>query len=308
LADNYIDFSAYDKNHNGAISRDELQIMYLVAGGESATGATPGIWAYQWCMYGGNAEAPTLDGVKIMSCYDGGNYSRFGEKHFDSNNGSDASIGIIAHELGHAVFGLPDLYDIDGSSEGIGNFGLMGAGSWGKKPDDNQPGKTPVHMTGWSKIYSGFVTPEIVDRNITDLNITGTSYSDYHLYKIGTGIAGEYFLIENRAPNSYDMGLTTLEGTDSFTGGLSILHVDDNQQDNSDENHKLVDIVEANNAGLDSEADRGHINNLFFSGNADSFTPNTTPNSNRYDGNSTGISITNISETGSTMSVDININ
>jgi M6 family metalloprotease-like protein len=307
LANSYIDFSAYDKNHNGAISKDELQIMYLVAGGESATGVTPGIWAHAWCMYGGNAEAPTHDGVKIMNCGDNGGYSRFGERHFGID-GPDASMGIIAHELGHAALSLPDLYDYDGSSEGIGDFGLMGGGSWGKKPGDNYPGETPVHMTGWSKIKSGFAVPEVINSDVTNLNIRGASYSDYKFYKIYTGVADEYFLIENRAPSGYDMGLTSLAGTDSFTGGLSILHIDDTRQNNSDDAHRVVDIEEANNAGLDSKADRGHINNLFFSGNSDSFTPTSTPNSNTNDGANTGISVTNISDAGSTMSVDIDVN
>ena len=307
LANSYIDFSAYDKNHNGAISKDELQIMYLVAGGESATGVTPGVWAHAWCMYGGNAEAPTHDGVKIMNCGDNGGYSRFGERHFGID-GPDASMGIIAHELGHAALSLPDLYDYDGSSEGIGNFGLMGGGSWGKKPGDNYPGETPVHMTGWSKIKSGFAVPEVINSDVTNLNIRGASYSDYKFYKIYTGVADEYFLIENRAPSGYDMGLTSLAGTDSFTGGLSILHIDDTRQNNSDDAHRIVDIEEANNAGLDSKADRGHINNLFFSGNSDSFTPTSTPNSNTNDGTNTGISVTNISDAGSTMSVDIDVN
>jgi immune inhibitor A len=42
----------------------------------------------------------------------------------------DSKIGVCAHELGHLIFGWPDLYDTDGSSEGLGNWCLMGGGSW----------------------------------------------------------------------------------------------------------------------------------------------------------------------------------
>ena len=307
LTNDYIDYSQYDRNNNNAISREELQIMFLVAGGERATGVRPGIWAHAWCMYGGNAEAPTLDGVEVMGCYTNGGYSRFGESHF--SHGTDASIGIIAHELGHGALELPDLYDTDlnSISEGIGNFGVMGAGSWGQKSIEEAPGTTPTHMTGWSKVYAGFVDPIVIENNSSNLKFRGTSYIDYQLYKITTRRSGEYFLLENRTNSGYDRGLFSLEGETDFAGGLSILHIDDNMHNNDDETHKLVDIEEANNAGLDAGTHRGHINNLYFSGNIDSFTPTTTPNSNLYNGTSSGLSVTNISDTGASMFADIEI-
>jgi M6 family metalloprotease-like protein len=307
LTNDYIDYSQYDINNNNAISKDELQVMFLIAGGECSTGLSPGVWAHAWCMYGRNAEAPTLDGVEVMGCSTNGGYSRFGESHF--NHGTDATVGIIAHELGHAALGLPDLYDTDagGVSEGIGNFGLMGAGNWGNKSNQELPGTTPTHMTGWSKVRSGFVTPTVIESNKLNLEFRGTSFIDYQLYKINTGHDGEYFLLENRTNNGYDRGLFSLEGETDFSGGLSIVHIDDNMADNNDETHKLVDIEEADNAGLDTGAHRGHINNLYFSGNVDSFTPTTAPNSNLYDGTSSGLSITNISATGNSMSADIEI-
>ena len=64
-------------------------------------------------------------------------------------------IGVVAHELGH-FFGLPDLYDTDGSSNGDGNWGLMAAGSWGF--DGSQ--QYPTHMSSWSKSKLGWLTPE----------------------------------------------------------------------------------------------------------------------------------------------------
>lgn len=120
LAGEHINFAQYDTDNNGAISSEELQIVFLAAGGELATSAHPGIWAHQWCMDTSiNVQPPTLDNVILMSCDHEGVYAAFGEKHFDAATGNDATIGIIAHELGHAVFGLPDLYDTDGSSAGI---------------------------------------------------------------------------------------------------------------------------------------------------------------------------------------------
>ncbi len=37
--------------------------------------------------------------------------------------------GVYVHEFGHA-FGLPDLYDVDYSSKGVGHWSLMSGGSW----------------------------------------------------------------------------------------------------------------------------------------------------------------------------------
>ena len=117
LANAFIDFSAYDTNGNLHIDKEELQIMFLVAGGELATGLMPGIWAHASCL-----DGQILDGVEVMQCTNG-SYTAFGERHSDFGaGGTDATIGIIAHELGHGAFYLPDLYDTDGSSEGIGNF------------------------------------------------------------------------------------------------------------------------------------------------------------------------------------------
>ncbi len=312
LADEYIDFAQYDTDKNGAISSNELQIMFLVAGGELATSAHPGIWAHQWCMDTSiNVGPPKLDNVTLMSCDYEGVYAAFGEKHFDALTGNDATVGIIAHELGHAVFGLPDLYDTDDSSEGIGNFGLMGAGSWGYKEGEFY-GATPVHMTGWSKAYSGFVVPAVVT-DAQELQIKAASSTGYTLYKIPTGRSGEYFLIENRANSGYDRGLYILKELGDFEGGLSILHIDDTllpgcittNSCNENESHKLVDIEEANRPGLDTNKHRGDYLNLFFQANNASFTPSTDPNSDRYDGSDSGVNITNISGPGDIMSADL---
>ncbi len=302
LADAYIDYAAYDTDGDGAIESDELQVMFLVAGGESATGAAPGIWAHAWCLYGQyGADAPTLDGVKVMDCASGGGYSRFGERHFWSH---DATIGIIAHELGHAAFSLPDLYDTDYSSEGIGSFGLMGGGSWAYQSADEDYGATPVHMSAWSKLQNGWISPTTVSVSTNNIALAGTDSGSYNVLRIVTGNTGEYFLIENRAAGGYDRGLFALDYA-TYEGGMAIWHIDENQAGNTDETHKLVDIEDANDPELDSGAGWGTRTNLYYAGNKTDFTPATTPNSRRYDNTNDGISVTNISAAGATMYLDV---
>ncbi len=64
-------------------------------------------------------------------------------------------VGVIAHEYGHEI-GLPDLYDRDGSSDGVGNFCLMSGGSW------NGSGATPAPPSAWCKSYLGWLSPELI--------------------------------------------------------------------------------------------------------------------------------------------------
>ena len=56
-----IDFSSYDADSDGKLSKNELQVMFLVAGGESAAGGVPGIWGHASCL----VTNETFDGYKI---------------------------------------------------------------------------------------------------------------------------------------------------------------------------------------------------------------------------------------------------
>jgi len=298
--DDKVDFSSYDTNADGYIAYDELQIMYIVAGGETAYGdpVASSIWAHKWCV---GSSPPTHDDVTLMHC-SYGNYSRFGERH----GSHDATIGIIAHELGHSAFLLPDLYDYDNSSAGIGRFGLMGAGSWGSKPGDDFAGQTPVHPTGWAKIKMGFITPTVIT---ADGTYTANDFDSdsYNVLKINSGTTDEYFLFENRNALGYDLALNRLTGAlDSFAGGMLITHIDDNETDNTNDAKRIVDIEEANNAENDSGGG-GHINGLYFDGNSGTFNSTSTPNSNKNDGTASNISITNIGAQSAAMNFDVEI-
>ena len=292
--DSQINFAAFDTDSNGFIGYGELQIIYLNAGGESAYGTSPGIWAHKSC----DSSAPTHDSVVLSHCSHG-TYSRFGERH----GTHDATIGIIAHELGHAAALLPDLYDTDQSSEGIGKFGLMGAGTWCSRSGQH-PGESPAHMTGWSKIKSGLLDPITITTDGT--YTTNLSTDAFHsIYKIETGTANEYFLLENRDNTGYDRGLECLEGT--YDGGLLITHIDDNKTNNRDETHKWVDVEEANDPVLDDKVNRGDEDNLYYSGNSTTFTGTSTPNSKNYAGVATNIGISSISTVGPAMTFAVDL-
>ena len=88
--------------------------MFLVAGYESAyASGSPGVWAHKWniCSGAEGVTIPETDGISSLLCSNG--YSRFGELQGDH----DATIGIISHELGHALAGLPDLYSTNSAND-----------------------------------------------------------------------------------------------------------------------------------------------------------------------------------------------
>jgi len=306
--DGNINFAAYDTDGNGYIELDELQIMFLYAGNEAAWHVNSGVWAHQ-----GWDSSATYDSVVLMR-YGHGNYSRFGEMHGGSGSAADATIGIIAHELGHAALDLPDLYDYTPSgnadSQGIGNFGLMAGGSWTRKNTSEAYGATPVHPTGWSKINAGFIDPTVISSD-GNYSANDATQSFHKVYKVETGASNEYFLLENRDNVGYDRALFSLVGT--YDGGLLITHIDDNIANDvsggvqQNENHKKVDVEEANDPGLDASAHQGDEDNLFYSGNSTTFNDSSNPNSKNYAGAATNVSITNISARQATMTFTVDI-
>jgi len=79
------------------------------------TGSHDDIWSHKWVLAGG---ARAVDHTKIFA------YLTVPE---------DCKIGVCAHELGHLLFGFPDLYDTDSSSEGIGNWCPDGGRKLGRR-------------------------------------------------------------------------------------------------------------------------------------------------------------------------------
>jgi hypothetical protein len=286
------------------------------SGGSSVNG----VWAHQYCT---SAQyTPNVNGVYVMGCDQEGTYAIFGERHHDTITAShDATIGIIAHELGHAALGLIDLYDVTYSSAGIGYFGLMSSGTWGQADAQEHPGQTPVPFSAWSKVYAGWYEPGV--ETGSDIELNGTGHSDYNIVKVPIDIDGkEYFLLENRSTTGYDKGLAyPLDGT--YIGGIAIWHIDEDvisskfntNTVNDNVSQKGVDLEEANNPELDEllyyptynqyVPAPGHAKNLYYSGNKTEFSPTTVPNSDSYYSSGTGITIDNISAVGRTMTVNI---
>ena len=234
-----------------------------------------------------------------MGCGNCCNFALFGERHYDPNQPTipahDATIGIIAHELGHSAFGLPDLYNtFNPSSGGIGYFGLMGSGTWTYANSSQFAGQTPVHMSAWSKFYKGWTIP---DNTLGSKVMNATSLNSYNTLIIENN--EKCYLLENRDNSGYDRGLFALSGT--FGGGLAIWEIDETKTTstniyynnvNIDTLNKGVDLVEAQSGTIDYGTG-GDENALYYDGNNNSFTTSTA-------------NISNISVRSSAMTLDVN--
>ena len=227
IADPYVDFSQFDEDDDGIV--DALFIVHAGPGGEE-TADSSDIWSHK-SRIPANEDGTgdgymTDDGVRAYS---------YAMEPEEDDIGNLIAIGVFCHEYGH-VLGLPDLYDRDNSSEGIGNWGVMGAGSWG---GDGQSPELPVHFCAWSKEQLGWLTPIVVTDNLIAQPIPQAEEHP-EVYKLWTeGLPGdEYFLVENRQQVRFDVNL--------WNSGLLIWHVDNSvTTQNDDENHKLVDLESA---------------------------------------------------------------
>lgn len=222
-ADPYINYASYDTNGDGYISINELHLVVIVAGYErSYSNSSPSVWGHRWSLNG--VTPPTLDGKVLGDSGHNGGYAQFGEIHLDHQ----ATIGIMVHELGHDIT-WPDLYDTDGSSDGVGVWSIMGSGSW-NATSGNYYGSSPALPDAWLKWYQGWITPTTVNGTLTGAAIPQAETNakafllrpnpggvDWEFYQhSGTG---EFFLVENRQLTGYDAGLPGC--------GLLIWHMDE---------------------------------------------------------------------------------
>lgn len=196
-------------------------------------------------------------------------------------NPEEGNVGIYLHELGH-LLGLPDLYDTDGGSYGLGAWSLMSGGS------NLDLGKHPADFDAWSKTQLGFVDVlSIQDDQVGFVVPPSTQGQVVRLWKSGL-LGTEYFLLENRLRTGLD---AYLPGE-----GLLVYHVDDTIPSNRTPNHYKVALEQAD--GLYQLENRfndpsvGDAGDPYHAG--DVFGRFTDPSSLAYDGTDSFVHIFNI--------------
>ncbi|GHV26695.1 hypothetical protein FACS1894167_00450 [Synergistales bacterium] len=215
-AASYINFASYDTNGDGTILPSELFIGLVVQGGESSCGdLIPSVWGVS-LPYPGLIAAG-----KII-----GNIFEQGATQL----GQPLTIGIAAHELGHALFGFPDLYDTSVSElPGFGYWSLMAQGSWSRQTGE-RGGETPSMIDPYCLYSAGLAAPNAV----LNKNSSGTFTAAGHtgIYLVSTDNTDQYFLLQPRdAATPRDGGtFTMIDKSGPYAGystkGLFIVHVD----------------------------------------------------------------------------------
>jgi immune inhibitor A len=266
-------YSEYDRDGDGYV--DALFVVHAGPGAETS-GRTDHIWSHRSTIID-----RVLDEVKIRD------YTCEAE---------DGKIGLFCHELTH-VFGIPDLYDTDYSSRGIGQWCLMAFGSW------NGGGDKPSHHSAWVKKTLGWVSPKNVTSNQNNVFLNNIENNkDMYILGINGSTDKEYFLLENRQKTCFDSGLPG--------NGVAIWHIDERQSTNKDERHYLVALEQADGKfDLEKNANSGDNGDLYKgTSNNNTFDDQSTPNNKSYSGLNSNISIKNIDDSSNITKFDIEIN
>jgi immune inhibitor A len=250
-----VNFAPYDNNSDGFV--DGLFIVHVGPGAEAGSNNYP--WSHS-----GNLYNPVSASGKIISAY-----TMEPEMVW---TGVRATIGVYAHEYGHAI-GLPDLYDTDYSSDGIGDWCLMSGGSW-NGPGRN--GQSPAHMSAWCKMRMGWLPVDQLQYNSLGHPIDQAE-TNKSCFKLRSTVmpSAQYFLVENRQRTGFD---TYLPGC-----GVAIWHIDDTQTNNSNDTHRWVDLECADNNPPSQAGD------LWTYGKT--FNGSSNPNSNTYSGVATAVEV-----------------
>ena len=291
MTDDFIDYSKYDRNGD---QRMEALIVVHAGPGFEISGDSNMIHSHNWMI----DNYLTNDGVYIRT------YNMNPEEN-SITNPEPINIGVFCHEFGHTL-GLPDLYDTDYSSNGVGVWSLMASGSYAGNS------ACPTHMDAWCKDQLGWINPVNITENEIGHEFPAVETSGHaaRLWKNGqTGL--QYFLIENRHRIGFD---SYIPGE-----GLCILHVDNSQYSNDNEYHYRVALEQADGLyELEENKSNGDAEDVYpgpVLQNAREFSETTVPasftNSYMIDmtevWDTTGVAVWNISDSDSIMTANLDI-
>ena len=271
-----VDFSQYDYDNDGKV--DMVYVLYA-GRGENYGASSDCIWPhkYELSARGINLE---LDGKKVdtyaCSC------ELYGTEGYEPTG-----IGTFCHEFSH-VLGLADHYSTrDQTNMMLGRYDLMDYGCY------NNSTCTPCNYTAFERYSLQWMDLDEIDQPGLGYELENVATS-YHAYKLQSPNPDEYFVMETRLQQDWDKFIPSQ--------GLMITHVNYNfrawaQNTVNDGETPGYCIVPADNnrSYADDAKDLYPLQGLgIVRPTVNSFTDQTKPSQQTYDGQNTNRWVSNI--------------
>ncbi len=202
-----VNFGQFDSDNDGFV--DSIDFIHSGYAAETGSGGGNWMWSHRWGL-NSTRSSGDLNGLGVSV--------KASDYHteaalWDTSGTNILRVGVIAHETGR-FFGLPDLYDSDGTSAGIGSYCLM-ANSWGF--DGTQ--YHPPQLSAWCRQQVNFTVPTVIGAGTYNI---GRAETVSQTFKVNSGYpSGEYsapdgawHLRNSRDPGGRCPGFSGLRGSE----------------------------------------------------------------------------------------------
>ncbi|HSW55298.1 MAG TPA: T9SS type A sorting domain-containing protein [Ignavibacteriaceae bacterium] len=193
--------------------------------------------------------------------------------------GTFAHIGVSAHEFAHTL-GAADEYIFNDPTYGPRRWSVMAIGSYngGDNGIGNNKGSCPAPLSPAVRIMLNWVSPVVTEPQ--ENLIIQYNYSSPVFYKINIPASTQYFIVERRRKEGYDLYTPKYENPNDPPKGILIWH---NEQDGYAQLEPANNIFPVGETGV-----RFPLNTI------QDFTDLTSPSSNKRNGDYSFISLENI--------------